>query len=56
MPHDNIAIIRAFCADWALLDTDRMMGYFIAEPTYHNMPGPPAVGTEAVRATIQCAR
>ena len=53
MPHDNIAISRAFCSDWALLDTDRMMGYFAAEPTYHNMPGPPAAGTEAVRATIQ---
>jgi hypothetical protein len=26
-----------------------MMTYFAAEPTYHNMPGPPAVGTEAVR-------
>lgn len=53
MPHDNAAIIRQFCADWAHLDTERMMSYFAAEPTYHNMPGPPAVGSDAVRATIQ---
>ncbi len=50
---DNIAVIRAFCADFSHLDTDRMMAYFTDSPTYHNMPGPPAVGTEAVRATIQ---
>lgn len=53
MSTDNIAVIRAFCADFSQLDTDRMMAYFTDSPTYHNMPGPPAVGTEAVRATIQ---
>ena len=53
MSTDNIAVIRAFCADFSHLDTDRMMAYFTGSPTYHNMPGPPAVGTEAVRATIQ---
>lgn len=52
MPADNTAIIRAFCADWAKLNTDLMMSYFAAEPTYHNMPGPPAVGAAAVRTTI----
>jgi limonene-1,2-epoxide hydrolase len=53
MASDPVAVIRDFCAAWSALDTDRMMTYFAAEPTYHNMPGPPAVGTEAVRATIQ---
>jgi len=50
---DNERIIREFCEAWSSLDTDRMMAYFADNPTYHNMPGPPAVGNEAVRATIQ---
>jgi limonene-1,2-epoxide hydrolase len=52
MPADLAATIRAFCADWSKLDTDTMMAYFTDEPTYHNMPGPPAVGAAAVRGTI----
>lgn len=52
MATDQIAVIREFCSAWSKLDTDRMMGYFTDNPTYHNMPGPPAVGREAVRATI----
>ena len=53
MASDNETTIRQFCSDWSHLDADRMMSYFAADPTYHNMPGPPAVGTDAVRATIQ---
>ncbi|MBK6561399.1 limonene-1,2-epoxide hydrolase family protein [Candidatus Amarobacter glycogenicus] len=53
MATDNVAVIRQFCAAWSALDTDRMMTYFSAEPTYHNMPGPPAVGAPAVRGTIE---
>ncbi len=52
MPNDPATVIREFCADWATLDTDTMMAYFTNDPTYHNMPGPPAIGTVAVRATI----
>ncbi len=52
MANDHETTIRQFCADWAQLDTDTMMAYFAPEPTYHNMPGPPAVGAPAVRATI----
>lgn len=47
-----IDIIRRFCAAWSNLDTDEMMAYFADAPVYHNMPGPPATGTEAVRRTI----
>ena len=53
MATDPVELIREFCADWAHLDAERMMAYFAANPTYHNMPGPPAVGAEAVRATIE---
>jgi limonene-1,2-epoxide hydrolase len=53
MSEDPVSFIRRFCDDWSRLDTDLMMSYFAGEPTYHNMPGPPAVGTVAVRATIE---
>jgi limonene-1,2-epoxide hydrolase len=53
MSEDPVSFIRRFCEDWSRLDTDLMMSYFAGEPTYHNMPGPPAVGTVAVRATIE---
>lgn len=49
---DNVSIIRDFCAAWSALSTDTVMAYFGPDPVYHNMPGPPAVGTEAVRASI----
>lgn len=52
MPTDNVSVIREFCAAWSRLDTETMMAYFADDPVYHNMPGPPATGTEAVRATI----
>lgn len=53
MATDPVELIREFCADWANLNTDRMMAYFAEDPTYHNMPGPPAVGAAAVRTTIE---
>lgn len=48
-----IETIRDFCAAWARLDIDELMDFFGEDPVYHNMPGPPAKGREAVRATIQ---
>lgn len=53
MTDEQVGVIREFCTAWSGLDTDRMMSYFTDEPTYHNMPGPPAVGREAVRGTIE---
>jgi len=53
MATDPIATIRSFCDAWAGLDTDTIMAYFADDPVYHNMPGPPAEGTAAVRATIE---
>jgi limonene-1,2-epoxide hydrolase len=47
-------IIRNFCAAFANLDADEVMGYFVEDgPTYHNMPGPPATGSDAVRALVE---
>lgn len=52
MATDPVETISDFCAAWASLDAERIMSYFSENPTYHNMPGPPAIGREAVRATI----
>jgi limonene-1,2-epoxide hydrolase len=45
-------VIRDFCAAFGRLDVDAVMSFFADDPTYHNMPGPPAQGTDAVRATV----
>lgn len=48
-----IEVIRAFCAAFSRLDIDEVMAYFADDAVYHNMPGPPARGTEAIRQTIE---
>ncbi len=45
-------VVREFCAAWPRLDIEELMAYFTPDGIYHNMPGPPAVGAEAVRKTI----
>lgn len=49
---DPEAIVREFCEAWSRLDLDELMAYFTDDAVYHNMPGPPATGRAAVRATI----
>lgn len=54
MANDPEQIIRDFCAAFSNLDADEVMSYFVDDgPTYHNMPGPPAVGSDAVRALVE---
>ncbi len=50
---DPIDTVRNFCAAWSRLDVEELMTYFADEPVYHNMPGPPARGRDAVRKTIE---
>lgn len=45
-------IIRDFCLAFSRMDVDELMAYFTGDAVYHNMPGPPAQGSAAVRATI----
>jgi limonene-1,2-epoxide hydrolase len=45
-------LVREFCAAWTRLDIDELVDYFTPDAVYHNMPGPPAQGKEAVRRTI----
>jgi len=50
---DPVQVVRDFCAAWSRLNTDELMGYFADDAVYHNMPGPPATGRDAVRKTIE---
>jgi limonene-1,2-epoxide hydrolase len=54
MPETTAAAqrIRDFCAAWTRLDIEELMDYFTDDAVYHNMPGPPVQGREAVRQTI----
>ena len=53
MSDDREQTVRDFCAAFERLDVDAVMSFFADEPTYHNMPGPPATGAAAVRATVE---
>lgn len=53
MAASPIDTVRNFCAAWSRLDIDELMAYFTDDAVYHNMPGPPANGREAVRRTIE---
>lgn len=46
-------IVRDFCAAFERLDVEAVMSFFAEDPMYHNMPGPPARGTAAVRTTVE---
>ncbi|MCC6382015.1 MAG: nuclear transport factor 2 family protein [Dehalococcoidia bacterium] len=52
MPRTPSEVVREFCAAWSRLDTDELMTFFTDDAVYHNMPGPPARGSTAVRKTI----
>lgn len=45
-------IIEEFLAAWSRLDLEELMAYFTDDAVYHNMPGPPSTGIDAVRASI----
>lgn len=53
MAEAPIEVVREFCLAWSRLDIEELMAYFTDDAVYHNMPGPPAVGRGAVRATIE---
>ena len=49
----NIQLVEDFVAAFNAKDVDKIMSYWGPEPVYHNMPGPPVKGTEAVRGLIE---
>jgi limonene-1,2-epoxide hydrolase len=49
---DNARIIREFIEAWSRLDAQELASYFTEEGTYHNIPGSPVSGREAVAQFI----
>jgi limonene-1,2-epoxide hydrolase len=51
MASDPDAVVRAFIAEFDAEhpSIDRLLAYFTDDAVYHNMPGPPSVGRQAVR-------
>ena len=49
----NIQLVEDFVAAFNAKDVDKIMSFWGPEPVYHNMPGPPVKGTEAVRGLIE---
>ncbi|HAL48036.1 MAG: limonene-1,2-epoxide hydrolase [SAR202 cluster bacterium] len=45
-------LVRDFCAAWSRLDIDELVEFFADDAVYHNMPGPPWTGKDAIRAGI----
>ena len=52
MPRTPEQLVRDFCGAFSRLDVEEIMGYFADDSVYHNMPGPPTKGAEAIRASI----
>jgi limonene-1,2-epoxide hydrolase len=48
-----IELVRRFCAAWADLDLDTLVGYFTDDAVYHNIPIAPVSGRDAIRTTIE---
>jgi len=44
--------VRNFCAAFSRLNADEVMAYFTDDAVYHNMPGPPTEGKEAIRKSV----
>jgi limonene-1,2-epoxide hydrolase len=49
----NEALVRRFCEAFPRRDVDELLAFFAEGATYHNIPFPPAVGTDAIRATLE---
>ncbi len=48
----NEEIVRRFCAAFARRDVDELIGFFAPDAVYHNIPLPAAVGSDAIRASL----
>ena len=49
----EIQVVEQFIAAFNDKDVDTVMSFFTSDAVYHNMPGPPAQGTEAIRNLIE---
>jgi limonene-1,2-epoxide hydrolase len=53
LEQSNEEIIRRFCAAFARRDVDEIVGFFAPDAVYHNIPLPAAIGTDAIRASLE---
>jgi len=49
---EPLEIVTSFCAAWADVDADRIVGFLSEDAIYHNIPLDPVVGRDAIKATI----
>ncbi len=49
---DPETIVRDFCAAFARQDAEELLGFFADDAVYHNIPFDPAVGRDAIAATL----
>jgi limonene-1,2-epoxide hydrolase len=49
---EPIEIVTSFCAAWAEVDVDKIVGFLSEDAVYHNIPLDPVTGRDAIRATI----
>ncbi len=49
---DNAQIVRDFIAAWSRLDVDELVGYFVEDGIYHNMPTLPVAGKARLKQFI----
>jgi limonene-1,2-epoxide hydrolase len=53
MSEANVDVVRRFCAAFERRDPDELLTYFADNAVYHNMPGPPVQGKEAIKGVLQ---
>ncbi len=53
LPTEPGALVKSLADAWAAKDIDLIMSHFTDDAVYHNIPMEPAVGADAVRATIE---
>ena len=49
---DAKQVVRDFIAAWEAVDQQRILDAFTDDAVYHNMPMPPSVGKDAIKALL----
>lgn len=50
---DPLTLVTTFCAAWARLNVDEIVGYFADDAVYHNIPLDPVTGRDDIRTFIE---
>src|SRR6185295_4894466 len=49
---DPETLVKEFCAAWARRDVEELLGYFLEDAVYHNMPMAPVSGKDGIREIL----